>query len=65
MQHQQPKAPQPLPTQEIQKTGLSVQTPSLHNNDKLKDAIEVQQIMLELSETVRKRKNNGHYTNGT
>jgi hypothetical protein len=56
---------QPLPTQEIQKTGLSVQTPSSSNNDMLKVAIEVEQIMIELSETVRKRQHNGHYKNGT
>jgi hypothetical protein len=36
--------------QEIQRTGLSEQVPSLTNNDTLKIATIVQQIMTELSE---------------
>jgi hypothetical protein len=70
-QHQQPQAlqtggkslrhpvQQHLPQQEIQKTGLSVQASSSTNNDMLKVATVVQQIMTELSETVRRRQNNG------
>jgi hypothetical protein len=43
---------QHLPQQEIQKTGLSVQTPGLSDNDMLKVATVVQQIMTELIEAV-------------
>jgi hypothetical protein len=56
---------QHLPQQQMQRTGLSVQVPSSTNNDTLKIATVVQQIMTEVSETVRKRQNNGHYKNGT
>jgi broad specificity polyphosphatase/5'/3'-nucleotidase SurE len=67
-QHQQPQAlqtdwksmrhtvQQHLPQQEIQKTGLSVQAPSASNNDKLKVATVVQQIMTEFSECMSKDK---------
>jgi hypothetical protein len=63
-QQQQPQAPQKdwksvhhpvqqqLPQQEIQKTGLSVQASSSSDNDKLKAATAVRQIMRELSEAV-------------
>jgi ABC-type Na+ efflux pump permease subunit len=63
-QHQQPQVPQTygksvqhpvqqhLLQQEYQKTGLSVQAPSLSDNDKLKVATVVRQIMRELSEAV-------------
>jgi hypothetical protein len=63
-QQQQPQAPQTewksvrhpvqqnLPRQENQKTGLSVQAPSSSDNDKLKVATVVRQIMRELSEDV-------------
>jgi hypothetical protein len=43
---------QHLPQQEIQKTSLSVQAPSWSDNDKLKAATVVRQIMKELSEAV-------------
>jgi hypothetical protein len=43
---------QHLPQQEIQKMGLSVQSPSSSDNDKLKIATVVQQIVKELSEAV-------------
>jgi hypothetical protein len=46
---------QHLPQKEIQKTGLSVQTPSSSNNDTLKVATVVQQIMTELSEAVSEK----------
>jgi hypothetical protein len=63
-EQQQPQAPQTdgksvqhpirqhLPQHEIQKTGLSVQDPSLSDNDKLKVATVGRQIMKELSEAV-------------
>jgi hypothetical protein len=56
-QHQQPQAPQTdgkrvRPQREIQRTGLSVQAPSSSDNNTLKDATVVQQIMRELSEAV-------------
>jgi hypothetical protein len=41
--------------QEIQRTGLSVQAPSSPNNDMLKVAIVVQQIVIELSESVSEK----------
>jgi hypothetical protein len=44
--------PQHLPKQEFQKTGLSVQSPSSSDNDKLKVVTVVRQIMRELSEAV-------------
>jgi acyl-ACP thioesterase len=57
---------QHLPQQEIQTTGLSVQAPISINNDTLKIATLVQQIMTKLNETVsEKRHNNGHYKNST
>jgi hypothetical protein len=43
---------QQLPQQEIQKTSLSVQARSSSDNDKLKVAIVVRQIMRELGEAV-------------
>jgi hypothetical protein len=43
---------QHLPQQEIQRRGLSVQSPSSINNGTLKIATVVQQIMRELSEAV-------------
>jgi hypothetical protein len=43
---------QHLPQQEFQKAGLSVQDPSSSNNETLKGAIVVHQIMTELSEAV-------------
>jgi hypothetical protein len=43
---------QHFPQQEIQKTGLSVHTPSLSDSDTLKVATVVQQIMTESSEAV-------------
>jgi hypothetical protein len=43
---------QHLPQEELQKTGLSVQSPSSSDNDKLKVATAVRQIMRELSEAV-------------
>jgi hypothetical protein len=46
---------QHLPQQEIQKTGLSVEAPSLSNSDMLKVLTVMQQIMTELSEAIRKR----------
>jgi hypothetical protein len=46
---------QHLPQQEIQRTGLSVQAPSLTNNDTLKVTTVVQQIMRELSEAVSEK----------
>jgi hypothetical protein len=66
MQHQQPQAPQiygesvaavqqHLPQQEIQKTGLSVQAPSSVDNDTIKIAAVVQQIMTKLSESVSEK----------
>jgi hypothetical protein len=58
-------AQQHLPQHEIQKTDLSVQAPSSSNNDTLKVATVVQQIMTELNEDVRKRQNSGHYKNYT
>jgi hypothetical protein len=63
-QQEQPQAPQTdgrsvqhpvqqhLSQQELQKTGLSVQAPSSSDNDKLKVATVVRQIMRELSEAV-------------
>jgi hypothetical protein len=56
---------QHLPQQRIQRTGLSVQTPSSIKNDTLKIVTVVQQIITELSETIRKRQNNCRYKNGT
>jgi hypothetical protein len=57
---------QHLPQREIQRTGLSVQAPSSTNNDTLKIAILVQQIITELSEAVsNKRKIMVYYKNGT
>jgi hypothetical protein len=50
-------AQQHLQQQEIQRTGLSVQTPSSSNNDTLKGSTVVQQIMTQLSEAVRKIQN--------
>jgi hypothetical protein len=45
---------------------LSVQDPSSTENDTLKIAAVVQQIIIELSEAVsEKEKNNGHYKCGT
>jgi hypothetical protein len=55
---------QHLPQQEIQKTGLSVEAPSLYYSDMLKAATVMQKIMIDLSEAVIKRQNNGHYKNG-
>jgi hypothetical protein len=46
---------QHLSQQEIQKTGLSVQAPRSINNNPLKVATVVQQIMTELSEAVSER----------
>jgi hypothetical protein len=46
---------QHLPQQEIQRTGLSVQASSSTNNDTLKIATVVQQIITELSETVSEK----------
>jgi hypothetical protein len=46
---------QHLLLQEIQKMGLSVQAPSSSNNDTLKVATVVRQIMTELSAAVSKR----------
>jgi hypothetical protein len=43
-----------LPQQEIQKTGLAVQSPSSSNNDTLKISTVAQHIMTKLSETVSK-----------
>jgi hypothetical protein len=43
---------QHLPQQKFQKTGLSVQSPSSSDNEKLKVANEVHQIMTKLSEAV-------------
>jgi hypothetical protein len=43
---------QHLPQHEIQRTGLSVQAPSSTNNDTLKIATVVQQIITELNEAV-------------
>jgi hypothetical protein len=55
-QHQQPQTTQTeqqyLPQEEFQKTVLSVQSPSSSDNDKLKVATEVRQIVKELSEAV-------------
>jgi hypothetical protein len=63
-QQQQPHVPQTdgrsvqhpvqqyLPQQEFQKTGLSVQSPSSSDNDKLKVATVVQQNMKKLNEAV-------------
>jgi hypothetical protein len=63
-QQQQPQAPQTdgrsmqhpaqqhLPQQEFQKMGLSVQSPSSSDNDKLKVATVERQIMKEISEVV-------------
>jgi hypothetical protein len=71
-QHKQPQAPQtdgksfwpPVQQQwsqqEIQKTGLSVQASNSSNNDKLKVATVVQQIMTELSESMSEEEKNGH-----
>jgi hypothetical protein len=67
MKHQQPQAPrtegkslwcrlqQHLPQQEIQKTSLTVQASSSSNNDMLKVAIVVQQIITDLSEDVSEK----------
>jgi hypothetical protein len=46
---------QHLPQQEIQKTGLTVQAPSSSDNDKLKVATVVRQIMRELSKAVSEK----------
>jgi hypothetical protein len=46
---------QHLSEQEIQKTGLSIQAPSSSNNDTLKVATAVRQIMTELSEVVSEK----------
>jgi hypothetical protein len=46
---------QHLPQQEIQRTGLSVQAPSSSNNDTLKVAIILPQIVTELSEAVSEK----------
>jgi hypothetical protein len=46
---------QRLPQQKIQRTGLSVQAPSSSNNEMLKVATVVQQIMTELSEAVSEK----------
>jgi hypothetical protein len=43
---------QHLPQQELQKTVLSVQSPSSSDNDKLKSATAVRQIMKGFSEAV-------------
>jgi hypothetical protein len=70
-QHQQPQTPQTyggslrhpvqqhLPQQEIQRTSLLAQAPSSTNNDTLKIAAIVQQIMREFSEAVSEKGNNG------
>jgi hypothetical protein len=47
---------QHLPQQEIQRTGLSVQAPTSTNNDTLKAATLVQQIITKLSEAVSEKK---------
>jgi hypothetical protein len=44
-----------LPQQEIQRTGLLAQAPSSINNDTLKIATVVQQIITELSEAVSEK----------
>jgi hypothetical protein len=46
---------QHLPQQEIQQTGLSVQAPSSSNNDMLKIATIVQQIVTEINEAVSEK----------
>jgi hypothetical protein len=46
---------QHLPQQEIQRTGLSVQAPSSTNNETLKVATTVQQIITELREAVSEK----------
>jgi hypothetical protein len=46
---------QNLPQEEIQKTGLSVQSPCSYNNNPLKVATVVQQIATELSGTVSEK----------
>jgi hypothetical protein len=46
---------QHLPQQEIQRTGLSVETSSSTNSDTLKATTVVQQIMRELSESVSEK----------
>jgi hypothetical protein len=46
---------QHLQQQDIQETGLSVQAPSSYNNDTLKIAAEVQEIMTELSGAVSEK----------
>jgi hypothetical protein len=56
---------QHLPQQEIQKTDLSVQAHSLTNNETLKAATVVQQIMTERSEAMSEEDNNGSYKIGT
>jgi hypothetical protein len=43
---------QHLPKREIQRTGLSVQADNSTNNDMLKVAIVVQQMMIKLSKAV-------------
>jgi hypothetical protein len=65
----QPPAQQHLPQQEIQKTGLSVQAPSLSNSAMLKVTTVEQQITTELSEAVSDKdkklylmKQNGRYS---
>jgi hypothetical protein len=45
-----------LPQQEIQKIGLSAQTPSSTDNNMLKAATAVQETMTELSEAVSKKR---------
>jgi hypothetical protein len=67
MQHQQPQAQQidgkslwpsvqqHLPQQAILKTGLPVEAPSSSNNNMLKVATVVQQIITELSEAMSER----------
>jgi hypothetical protein len=48
------RAPSSLPQQEFQKTGVSIRAPSSSDNDKLKVATVVHQIMKELSAAVSK-----------
>jgi hypothetical protein len=57
---------QHLPQQEFQGTSPSEEASIQPNNDTLKVATVVQQIMTEHSETVsEKRQNNGYYKNCT
>jgi hypothetical protein len=46
---------QHLPQQQIQKTGLSVQAPTSSDNDTLKVATVVRQIMKDLSDAVSEK----------